>query len=300
MNYTTISIIIVTYNSSDIIEKCLHNLFYYNDIGLDLEVIIIDNSSADVSSKMFQLLEEKYCGQLKLIKNHKNGGYGQGNNVGIKNASGDILAIMNPDIILTENVFKNALNHFNSHSNLGLLGYKQLGGHNLSFYFKLEHYIPFISSFLTKLLNKNNFFLESYMFLSGAFLFVKKQDFKKIGMFDENIFLYGEESDITHRLLDLKLNLKYDGTKSYLHEIDQRVDMTENNYKIFIESALYYLKKFDYDRSFFLKKLKFELIIKKFIFAILNRNKKIDTINDHIKILDQFNRALVRNNKISL
>ena len=99
-----ISIIIVTYNSELHIYDCLDSIFKYNDIGDDLEIIIVDNMSNNVD-QMFTSIKEKYASTVKLVKNHINGGYGQGNNVGIRLAKSDIIMIMNPDVRLLQPVF---------------------------------------------------------------------------------------------------------------------------------------------------------------------------------------------------
>ena len=77
-----ISLIIVTYNSNRIIKKCIDNLLKYNDIGSELEIIIVDNSHHTVFIELKQLLQANYDKRIRIVKNNKNGGYGQGNNLG--------------------------------------------------------------------------------------------------------------------------------------------------------------------------------------------------------------------------
>jgi Predicted glycosyltransferases len=143
----SLSIIIVTYNSQDLIEKCLSHLFLHNDIGDELQVIIVDNSNVNVSKEMFDFVETKFPERILLIKNDKNGGYGQGNNLGISHAEGKYIAIMNPDITMTEPLFKNVLEKFENNNKLGMLAYKQYGGFDLSFYIRQEFTFPLITHF---------------------------------------------------------------------------------------------------------------------------------------------------------
>lgn len=276
----SLSIIIVTYNSQDIIVKCLEHLFLHNDIHEELEVIIVDNSSIEVSTKMFEMLNEKFPGKLTLIKNDKNGGYGQGNNLGITYANGKLLAIMNPDIIMTEPLFKNAINQFKNDWKLAILGYKQYGGFNLSYYTRQEFSLPILTPFFIKFFNKINLFSSKYMYLSGAFLFLPKEEFKRIGLFDENIFLYCEESDITKRALNKGLKIKFDKSKSYIHEIDERTEMSEPGFGFLLDSTMYYLDKFSFNKKLFLNKYIFELKIKKGFYKLVNK-KEISIILDN-------------------
>ena len=95
-----VSVIIVTYNSEKHIYDCLSSIYRYNDIGDLLEVIIVDNNSCN-KDLMFESINRLYP-QTKLIDNPKNGGYGQGNNMGVKNSLGDIILIMNPKLFFTD------------------------------------------------------------------------------------------------------------------------------------------------------------------------------------------------------
>lgn len=283
-----LSIIIVTYNSQHYIKKCLDSIFQYNDIGQDLEVIIVDNSSETVSLQMQTYLNQEYFNKVKFIKNNRNGGYGYGNNIGIKKAKGKYISIMNPDITMTQPLFSDVIQQFNNNSNLGILGYKQYGGFNLSFYYRQEYYIAILTPILTKIFNRLNWFNEKFMFLSGAYFFAEKESFDKIGNFDENIFLYCEESDITKRFLKSGFLVKYDNSKSYIHEIDDRKEMSNSGFKHLLDSSLYYLGKFSFSQQKYLSKLKIELKFKKAIYKILgNYESKLaaeDQLNQVINL----------------
>ncbi len=282
-----LSIIIVTYNSQHYIKKCLESIFQYNDIGQDLEVIIVDNSSEAVSLQMHTFLNQEYFNKVKFIKNNRNGGYGYGNNIGIKEAKGEYIAVMNPDITMTQSLFKDAINQFKEDNTIGMLGYKQYGGHNLSFYFRQEYNIPILTSILTKSCNRSNWFNKKYMFLSGAYFFAKKETFDKIGNFDENIFLYCEESDITNRLLKAGFLIKYDNSKSYIHEIDDRKEMSNSGFKHLLDSSLYYLDKFSFSKQKYLNKLIIELKFKNIIYKILgNYESKLATADQLQQVIN--------------
>ena len=278
-----LSIIIVTYNSNNYIKNCLDSIFQYNDIAHELEVIIVDNSAEAVSLEMQTIINDSYFNKVKFIKNDRNGGYGYGNNIGIKKAVGKYIAIMNPDITMTEPLFYNAIQQFEKDKNLGILGYKQYGAFNLSFYFRQEYYIPILTPVLTKICNRVNWFFEKQMFLSGAYFFTKKNAFDKIGNFDENIFLYCEESDITNRFLNANYSIKYDSSKSYRHEIDGRKDMSSSGFKYLLNSTIYYLEKYSFSTYNFLFKLRIELYFKKKVSKFLGNHERELAFENHLK-----------------
>ncbi len=113
-----ISTVIVTYNSEAHIYDCLDSLFKYNDIGDDLEVIVVDNCSQKFTD-MKDRIENKYAKSVTVISNLCNGGYGQGNNVGIKASHAPIIMIMNPDVRLVMPVFHDCWRIMNERPKIG-------------------------------------------------------------------------------------------------------------------------------------------------------------------------------------
>ena len=121
-----VSIIIVTYNSEKEIYDCVRSIQQYADIpSEEIELIIVDNNSQH-TDLMFEKLNEVWGEDIVLIKNTHNGGYGQGNNVGIRHSHAPIIMIMNPDVRLHKRIFRNALSFFNSNQNTVMLGMTQL------------------------------------------------------------------------------------------------------------------------------------------------------------------------------
>ena len=214
-----ISVIIVTYNSEKHIYDCLDSIFKYNDIGDALEVIIVDNQSKNFS-KTKKCLLEKYSGNLVIVENERNGGYGQGNNVGIKVAKAPIIMIMNPDVRLVEPLFKVVTEAFES-PRVIQYGVKSLDkdGKISSSMGVVTHINPIVSIPLFSICNRNGWFLQKYMYLIGACFFVRKSSFEEIGLFDERIFMYGEEDDIHYRLLQKHKDgiILYNHNLSYIH-----------------------------------------------------------------------------------
>lgn len=279
-----ISIIIVTYNSQEFIDGCLTSIGDYLEISAaQLEVIIVDNSSGQNAAEIKKITEAYLLGEnvrVEYIHNTSNLGYGQGNNVGIKASTGEIIGIMNPDIRFTFFLLKDVLKKFEN-PQLGLLGYKQLGGFNYSFYMKPECRNKFFG-FITKAINKLDMFFPKCFYLSGALFFVDKKKFEEAGYFDENIFMYYEEPDIANRLQKLGYKIKYDNTKSYDHLVGERVGWSEVTFNREMDSLLYYLKKYRINTKTYLKTMLSEVKIKLKIAKILKDKERINSFQNEI------------------
>jgi hypothetical protein len=251
----TISIIIVTYNSDDLILDCLKSIYTNNDIGDKLEVIVVDNMSKNVES-MFSKIFEIYGNKVTLIKNSRNGGYGQGNNVGINASTAPIIMIMNPDVRLISPIFNKVNMHFSDPS-VAMLGMRQMVSHNKqgnSFsYYDLT--FPFYNLFINKLTNKLQIYNQQKMYIEGAAFFIRKNIFEGIGLFDENLFMYGEEKDVHYRLMKYNKPIKivYDKSLKYIHLIENRT-FSIKQFRDIIQSDLILCDKYKIDKNYYLKK----------------------------------------------
>lgn len=198
-----LSVIIVTYNSEKDIYDCLNSIYSHCDIPVDeLEVIVVDNNSKEADI-MFETIRKEHGNNVVLIKNSKNGGYGQGNNVGIKHASAPIILIMNPDVRLTSASFQTVLDHFEKDSKLSMYGMKQLlddGSVSMNTFNCSNLMNGYLGTLLTGLCNRRDIYIPRWMYFSGSCFYIRKSMFEAIGLFDESIFMYGEENDIHHRM----------------------------------------------------------------------------------------------------
>ncbi|MFP7655865.1 glycosyltransferase family 2 protein [Chryseobacterium proteolyticum] len=167
-----LSIIIVTYNSLKDILNCIEAIYDKSDIEDEfLEIIVVDNSSADVFETMKSMIELKYGNKVRIIHNYENKGYGQGNNIGIKYALSNIVCVINPDVLLQNFVFSKILNSFKEDTRLAMIGGKQLGGINLSFWIRPEFELFIVTTPLCLLLNKLNLYFQRFFFSFRSFTF---------------------------------------------------------------------------------------------------------------------------------
>lgn len=221
-----ISIIIVTYNSEKDIYACIDSIEQNCDIpDSELEVVIVDNNSTNCDT-MFDSLRQKYTLDLILIKNSKNGGYGQGNNVGIRNSTAPIILIMNPDVRLYEPIFSKAIQEFNSNEKLSMYGMKQMYSkekESLSSFNCSNRCNGYLSTVLTGLCNRTDLYCSKYMYLSGSCFFIRRSMFEAIGLFNENVFMYGEEDYVFCRIKEkFGTHIIFDSQLHYIHLADNR------------------------------------------------------------------------------
>lgn len=283
-----ISVIIVTFNSTDLIIDCIDSIYKFNDIDLELlEIIVVDNSSQAESEKILKLINQVYGPKIKFINNRFNLGYGYGNNIGIKTSIGDILCVMNPDVRLTEPLFSNVIKHFEKKKKLGILGYKQKGGKNISFYVKPEYFLPIINSLIIRVTNKLNIFFSKYLYLSGALLFIDKAKFYEVGLFDENIFLYFEEPFISNKMLSKNYQIIFNKNYQYLHLIGNREIWSENTFTNWLSSVNYYLKNTNINPKKYLYKKIIEFKLQLLIFKMFFNLDKFIKIRNQYKFLKQ-------------
>lgn len=252
-----LSIIIVTYNDEADIYDCVASIQHYSDIpSEDLEVVVVDNSPQD-SQPMFDKLRIQYGPDIKLIRNERNGGYGQGNNVGIRACTAPVVMIMNPDVRLYEPVFKTILSAFDADAQLNLYGFKQmLDSHRPSKKTTDWTYMMngWVRAFLSSFMSRTDWYFPQWMFISGACFFVRKSSFEEVGLFDEENFMYGEEDDIRLRLQKrFGVHTLYNCHLHYQHLIGERI-MTSKALVREAESCLLLYGKKGYSHSYILKK----------------------------------------------
>ena len=238
-----ISLIILTYNSEKDIYDCLDSVYLHNDIGDALEIIVVDNNSEHYA-RMHHKLSTLYP-QVNIISNITNGGYGQGNNIGIRVASAPIVSIMNPDVRLVMPIFQRVLSTFED-QNIVMCGgkqYKNATTPTISFWCDY-HRNALLQSIGISYYRKRDIYKQRSMWLSGAFFFIRKKEFEQIGLFDENIFMYGEEYDIHIRLQKMFPNkiIKYVPKLKYIHLIEER-KLTKSDLQKTLKSLLYVSQK---------------------------------------------------------
>jgi N-acetylglucosaminyl-diphospho-decaprenol L-rhamnosyltransferase len=207
-----LSVIIVNYRVPYFLELCLHSVRKALE-GLDAQVIVVDNHSADGSVDLLRPLFP----EVNWIVNTENTGFARANNQALKQSTGDYVLFLNPDTIVPEDFARKCLVFIGSVAHPGGLGVRMIDG---SGRFLKESRRGFPSpwvafckmSGLTALFPRSRRFAQYYLgylprdqttpapVLSGACLWVSRSALEKTGSFDENFFMYAEDIDLSYRL----------------------------------------------------------------------------------------------------
>lgn len=250
-----LSVIILNYNVHHFLELCV--LSVQNALqNLDAEIIVVDNNSSDDSCAM---MKQRFP-NVKLIENKENLGFPKGNNLGVAQAKGEYICILNPDTVVAEDTFEKILNTEHWQLNTGIIGCKLIDGTG-NFLPESKRGIPTPWVAFTKIFGLYALFPKSTLFnkyyaqqlsenesgkveiLVGAFMMMKRELYNEIGGFDENCFMYSDDIDLSYRVLQ-KGKYNY-----YFH------DTTVIHYKG--ESTVKdgtYMKRFQEAMNFFYKK----------------------------------------------
>lgn len=300
-----VSIIIVTYNSEKDIYDCITSIIENSDIPLaEIELVVVDNNSRGCDT-MFKKLKTLWGEDIVLIKNSRNGGYGQGNNVGIRRCSAPVVLIMNPDVRLVCPIFRKAIDLFSKDKNMCMLGMKQWltleepSTNSFTCTYRMNGYL---STILSALCTRLDIYIAKYMHFSGSCFFINKAMFEAVGLFDESVFLYGEEDDIHYRLMhrfkDCKL--MYDKSLRYLHLTKERLPDLRYE-KTLIDVAVLQNKKKGYDERITLKNrlrcINLQ-IIREQLRIIFGKNDR--TLLSMLKELKLYVKTLVSKNKVNV
>lgn len=207
-----LSIIIVNYNVRYFLEQCLNSVERAIE-GINAEVFIVDNASADNSC---QMLQEKFS-HFNIIESDSNLGFSKANNLAIARAQGKYILLLNPDTVVGENTFKDCIRFMNDHPKAGGLGVRMIDGKG-RFLPESKRGLPTPLTAFYKIFGVSSLFPKSKKFnpyhlghldefetneidvLSGAFMFMRKSILDQIGMLDETYFMYGEDIDLSYRI----------------------------------------------------------------------------------------------------
>ncbi|MBN2165890.1 MAG: glycosyltransferase family 2 protein [Marinilabiliaceae bacterium] len=208
-----LSIVIVNYNVKYYLEVCLLSVLKATE-NFDAEIIVVDNNSNDGSVEYIR----KLFPSILLIENSVNIGFSGANNIGIRKSEGQYVLLLNPDTIIREDTLENCVAFMNVTPDSGALGVYMIDGSGC-YLPESKRGLPtpvvaFYKVFgLSRLFSKSIRFNKYYMahldkyknnrveVLSGAFMMLQRQVLKKVGLLDEDYFMYGEDIDLSYRII---------------------------------------------------------------------------------------------------
>lgn len=216
-----VSFIIINYNTKDITSECINSVIKYTT-GITFEVILVDNASTDGSKEIFEI-----DNRIKYIYENTNHGFGIANNIGVANAKGEYVFLLNSDTLLHEDSCKILCDMLKAMPEVGVIGpilVDEKGVNNGSYYdfrncnpFKRICYRIRRKKILKEI--ESNFKENGYIctgYVSGAAMMMRRDIFNKIGGFDPDFFMYYEEQDLQRRVANLGLKrISTNKTKIY-------------------------------------------------------------------------------------
>jgi len=250
-----LSVIILNYNVRYFLELCVLSVESALQ-NIDSEIIVVDNYSTDGSCEM---MKSRFP-NIKLIRNNQNVGFPKGNNVGVAQAKGDFICILNPDTVVAEDTFEKVLNFAKKQSNLGIIGVKLIDGTG-NFLPESKRGIPTPWVAFTKICSLYKIFPKSKYFnqyyaqhlsenetgeveiLVGAFMFLKKELYDEVGGFDEDCFMYSDDIDLSYMVLQKGKTNYYFNETTVIHYKGESTIKDGTYMKRFQEAMEFFYKK---------------------------------------------------------
>jgi GT2 family glycosyltransferase len=215
-----LSVVILNYNVRYFLELCLKSVEAAIQ-NIDAEIIVVDNNSSDESCQMVKELFPS----VTLIENTDNSGFSKGNNIGVAQAKGEYVCILNPDTVVAEDSLLKVIEFADALENLGIIGCQLIDGKG-DFLPESKRNIPYPKVSLKKTLGNDKDYYANHLekdtngkveILVGAFMLLKKAIYEGVGGFDEDYFMYGEDIDLSYKVLKAGYNNYYFGETTIIH-----------------------------------------------------------------------------------
>ena len=251
-----ISIVVLNYNAGELLLNCINSL--KKSTYQNIEILVVDNISSDDSHTKCK----KQFPDIKLIQNRKNLGYCGGNNVGIKEAKGKFIVILNPDTIVEENWLDEMFNAFNEFGD-GLYQPKIISLNESDIIQSTGNMIHvfgfgFARDKGGKIIEKKEE-IEKIGYASGTCLFTTKKVLEKVGLLDEFLFLYHDDLDLGWRAAQIGINSYYVPKSKIFHAESYSLKWSAKKF-YWLERNRKYCLKTHYSKDTY-KKISFSLML---------------------------------------
>ena len=291
-----LSIVILNYNVRYFLELCLTSV-QAAILDIEAEIIVVDNNSEDDSCQMVRTLFP----DINLIENKENFGFSKGNNIGVLQAKGDYICILNPDTVVAEDTFFELLKFSDKKEKLGIVGCKLINGVG-AFLPESKRNIPYVKAAFKKLFGNSKDYYANHLLenevgevaiLVGAFMLLKRDVYLAVGGFDEDYFMYGEDIDLSYMVLKAGYNNYYNGELSVIHfKGESTLKDTFYARRFYGAMQIFYKKHFK-------KNILFDMLVWlgiRFVYVFrkipVNQRKKVlqyifisDVVNEKLKIV---------------
>lgn len=252
-----LSIVIVNYNVKQLLENCLKSVVQACK-NMDAEIFVVDNASTDGSEAFFK---NKFS-EVNFSWNTTNVGFSKANNSALYKVRGDYILFLNPDTIVPKDCFEKCLDFFSTQKDCGAMGVRMVDGKG-RFLKESKRGFPDPITSLYKMTGLHRLFPRSKRFakyyeghlseneshsvdvLSGAFMLLSKDALNKVKGFDETYFLYGEDIDLSCRILNAGYKNYYFAGTTITHFKGESTEKKSADYtRHFHESMKIFVRKY--------------------------------------------------------
>ncbi len=250
MHELKLTIVIVNYNVRHFLEQCLHSVMHACE-GITSEVFVVDNNSVDGSVEM---IREKFSSVI-LIENKENLGFSKANNQAMRIAKGEYILLLNPDTLVESDTLSKTVAFMENHPEAGALGVKMIDGKG-QFLPESKRGLPKPDVAFYKIVGLSKIFPKSKIFgryhlgfldkdkvhevdiLSGAFMLIRKEALEKSGLLDETFFMYGEDIDLSYRIIKAGYKNYYYPLTRIIHYKGESTKKSSVNYVFTFYNAM--------------------------------------------------------------
>ena len=200
-----LTVVIVSYRVKHDLEQCIISVERATE-DIDREIVVVDNHSDDGT---VEFLKERFADRITLVESNHNLGFSKANNIAIRQTDSDYVLLLNPDTFVAEDSLHQVLQFMDEHPCCGGCVVKM---HNAdgSVARESRRGLPTPWVALQKMLGRSGRYYMSHLpwdkpaqieAMSGAFCMLRREALNKVGLLDEDFFMYGEDIDLSYRLL---------------------------------------------------------------------------------------------------
>ena len=199
-----LSVVIVNYNVRLLLEECIRSVEKALD-GIEGDIFVVDNNSSDGS---VEYIRERFP-EVHLIANKENSGFARANNQAIRMTDAEYILLLNPDTVVYENTLRGCLDFMDAHPEAGGAGVRMLTREGDAAP-ESRRAVPTPWVAFLKMMGFTRRYYMSHLpwdkpgrieVVSGAFCLLRHKALDEIGLLDEDFFMYGEDIDLSFRLL---------------------------------------------------------------------------------------------------
>lgn len=283
-----LSVIIVNYNVKYYVYQCLQSLRRAAK-GIEWEVFVVDNNSNDDSvAYLHECFPKEEFPELRIIANADNPGFGKANNQAFRMAQGEYVLCINPDTFVSEDTLTRCLDFMQDHPDAGCMGVKMLNADG-TFAPESRRGVPTPWASFCKITRLSRLFPKTKTFgyyylqylpvdepakieiVSGAFMMVKRDVVADVGIFDEDFFMYCEDTDLSYRMLKAGRNNYYLPTQILHYKGESTRRNTYSYVNNFYKAIFIFFKKHFNSHIFLLRILIHIAIYVLAAFSFINR-----------------------------